>query len=65
MISAAIIAVCVVAMGVLYVVATNRKYERLLKEKKEKEVLRIHRTGSIHWYIHFLAKVEYKGTVQG
>lgn len=35
------------------------------KEKKEKEVLRIHRTGSIHWYIHFLAKVEYKGTVQG
>jgi uncharacterized protein YoxC len=38
MISAAIIAVCCVAIGVLYVVATNRKYERLLKEKKEKEI---------------------------
>ena len=38
MIYAAIIAVCCVAMGILYFIATNAKYERLMAEKKAKAI---------------------------
>lgn len=38
MVAIAVIAVSVVAMGVIYTIASNRSYERALKAKKEKEL---------------------------
>ena len=44
---------------------SDQRGYQMPKRRKRRRLLRIHKTGSIHWYIHFLAKVDYKGMVQG